>query len=86
MSQSDGQQVVVVGYELVTGGGVSFENLQAGEHWTKVGQRDVDGQGVVVGTVAVLYHNDDGEERFNAGVAVAKIEGDKGVGQAGEEG
>jgi hypothetical protein len=33
-----------------------------------------------------LYHYDDGKERFNAGVAVAKIEGDKGVGQAGKEG
>ena len=61
MSQSDGQQVVVVGYELVTGGGVGFENLQLSEYWTMIGHRDVDGQGVVVGAVAVLYHDDDGE-------------------------
>ena len=76
----------MVGHELETGGGVGFENLQLSEYWTKVGHWDVDGKGVVVGAVAVLYHYDDGEERFNAGVAVAKIEGDKGVGQAGKEG
>lgn len=76
----------MVGHELETGGGVGFENLQLSEYWTMIGHRDVDGQGVVVGAVAVLYHYDDGKERFNAGVAVAKIEGDKGVGQAGKEG